>query len=123
MDGLGQDLKLMSLGARGFQQISGGGLAGKQKYFAPGDGLAHLDGDVNTGNSLVFEDDVADQQVGTQAARLVNGILAGIDGLGVEAVLVENDGQGIGDDMLVIHYQDFRFGVAHSGSFLGSTKM
>src|SRR6266446_7310344 len=105
MDWFGEYLEFVSLRPGRFQQIGGGRLSRKQENFAFRYRLSDLNRNVNSGDGFVFEDDVADHQIGTRAARVINGLLPGIDGRRIEAVLVEDDRKGIGYHSFIIYHQ------------------
>ena len=58
MDGLGEDFKLVALGAGALQQIGGGRLAGEEQDLATGKKLTNPDRSLDAVN--VGHDDVAD---------------------------------------------------------------
>src|SRR5690349_15427895 len=104
MHGLGQDFELMSLGAGALQQIGGGGLAGEQQDLAGRQKAANMDGGFDAVH--VGHDDVADHQVGTDVARALDGSGSGVDGGSIEAMLVKDDSQRVGNHVFVIDDQD-----------------
>ena len=100
MDGLGENLKLVSLGAGFLQQICGRGLAGEEENFAVGHLGAGGNGSFDAGHA--GHDDVGDEHVGLEAFERLDGLFAAVDGARFKAGLVQDDGQRVGDDLLVV---------------------
>jgi hypothetical protein len=106
MDRFGQDLKLMPLRSRLFEKISRGGLTGKQQDLTPRQDLPDLDSGFNAIH--IGHDDVADDQIQPARSCPVDGGRASVNSGGVEAILVQNDGQSVGNDSFIIDYEDSR---------------
>ena len=98
----------MSLSASFFQQIGRGGLSGKEQNLAGGKYLAYADGSLNAIH--VRHDHVTDDQIGPDLLGARYSAVACIDGRGIKAILIEDDGQSIGNYPLIIHDQDSWFG-------------
>src|SRR5262245_57891948 len=108
MDWLGQDLKFMSLSAGFLQKVGGRGLPGEEKNLASGHQLTYLNGSLNAVH--VGHDYVTDHQVRTRRAGTVHCGHSSIDSRCLEAVLVQDDRQGISDNSFVIYNQHTSFG-------------
>ena len=115
MHRLGEDFKLVALGADAIEQIGGSGLTGEQENLAAGEHGANLDGGIDPVE--VGHDDVGDEHVGAESLSHFDGLLAAVDGGGIEAGLVEDDGKSIGDDALVIRDKHFGFRLLFGHSF------
>jgi len=57
----------------------------------------------------VLHDDVADDEVGLQRACALHRCCSAVNGGGVVPVQVEDPGQSVSDNLLVIHHQNSRF--------------
>jgi hypothetical protein len=112
VDGLRQDLELVALGAGAFQQVGRRRLAGEEQDLAARQELADVDGRLDAVH--VGHDHVADDEVGLDRTGALDGSGAGVDGRSVETGLVEDDGQGIGDDLLVVYDKDLALVVQSS---------
>src|SRR5512146_214465 len=112
MDGFSQDFEFVTLGASGFQQVGSGRLSGKQQDLAGGQEGTNVDGGLNTVH--VGHDDVTDDKVGAVGAGALDSGAARVDGGSIVAVLVEDDGQSVGNHAFVIHYQDLGSGLLNS---------
>lgn len=97
----------MSLSPRLLQQICCSRLSGKEKDLAGRQELADVDGGVDSVH--VVHDDVADDQVGALASRLLDGACTAIDSGRRKSVLIKDDCQSVGDYALVIDNQHFGF--------------
>jgi hypothetical protein len=105
VDGFGQDFKVVTLGMSTIEQVGGGGLAREQQNF---DGWQQRT-DANGGlySVQVGHDDIRDQHVGLEGWREFQRFFAGVDGLGLEAALIEDHSQRICNDPLVVGNKDF----------------
>ncbi len=88
----------------------------KSRILQAGSSLADPDGGVDAVE--IGHDDVADEHVGPKGARRFDGFFAGIYGGGFKSALVENNGQGVGNDTLVVGDQHFGFHLSLGHSFL-----
>ena len=61
------------------------------------DGLGHFAGVEHGGH-----DHVAQEDVGVEVARGFDGFLPAVDGSGLEAILVKDQSEGVGDDAFII---------------------
>ena len=77
MDRLCQNLELMALPLCAVQQVGGGGLPGKEQYFARGQHLANLNRRVNA--VQVGHNHVADQHVRLQRLRSFHGLFSAVN--------------------------------------------
>jgi len=103
VDGLGEDFKFIPTHTRVFQQISRCRLTGEKQNFAARQESANVNCCLDAVH--VRHNDVADNQVWFSSPGKIDGIIPGVGGGSIEARLVQNDGQCIGDDMLIIHYK------------------
>src|ERR1700687_2983920 len=94
---------MMSPSADICQQIDCAGVTRKEKYFA---GRKEAP---NENHGLypihVWHGDIADNEIGLYALGDLDGVGAGIDGGCIEASLVEDDCQRVGNGVLIVHYQ------------------
>lgn len=100
----------MALGAGAFQEIGGGGLSREEQNFAARKEAANVDGRLDTVH--VGHDDVADDEVRTNGFGALHGTGSGVDSRGIEPVLVEDDGERVGDYSFVVYDQYLGFAVA-----------
>src|SRR5579862_6746188 len=107
VNGFRENLKLVSLGTSVLQQVGGGCLAGKQQDFTGRQKATNADGGFDAIH--IGHDDVADDEIGLQRARAFHGRCAGVHRRGVIPVKVEDFGQGVGNNLLVVNYQNSRF--------------
>ena len=107
MDRFGQYLEIVTLCMSLLQQIGGGCLAGKKQDLDGWQQGANADGGINA--VQVGHDDIGDQHVGLEGGRKFKGFFAGIHGACLKAALVQDHGQGVGDDPFVIGDKDFGF--------------
>jgi hypothetical protein len=121
VDRFSENLELMSPGPGFLQKIGGRSLSGEEENLAAGQELPDVDGGIDSIH--VFHDYVADDQIWTIGAGLLDGSGAAIDRGCCESILIQNDCQGIGDYAFVIHNQHFRLlliaVVRHSSLFHG----
>ncbi len=82
------------------QQIGGGSLAGEQQDAAAWDHGANLNRGFDAAHA--GHDDVAQEDVGMEVARGFDGFLPAVNSRGLEAILVEDQSEGVGDDAFVI---------------------
>src|SRR5690242_9670267 len=108
MDWFSQDFELVSLNSGLFQQIGSGGLSGEEQNFAGGERLPYANGGLDPVH--IGHDHVADDQVGLDLLGALYGPGPSVDRRSVEAILVKNNGQRIGDYTFIIYYQNSRFG-------------
>jgi hypothetical protein len=106
VDGLGEELEVMTAGARAGEDFDGGGLsadeddAGFGAEFANGDGGFYA---VERGH-----EDVGEKDGGLKAAGSFDGVAAVIYGLGAESAADENLDDGVGDEAFVVDDEDKR---------------
>jgi hypothetical protein len=100
---LKKDFELVTADPGIAQQVGGGGLAGKQQDAAPWVHRVNLNGRLDTAHAR--HDHVAQKDVGTEVARSFDGFLPAIDGSGLEAILVEDQSEGVGDDAFIVGNQ------------------
>ncbi len=106
VDWFGEDLELVALGAGFFEEVGGGGLAGEEKNLAVGAPGAGGDGGFDAGHA--GHDDVGDEHVGFKGIERFDGFFAAVDGARLEARLIEDDGEGVGDHLLIVGDEDAR---------------
>src|SRR6185312_16123060 len=106
MNGLGENLELVALCACLLQKVSGGGLAGEEEDLALWQAAAGDDCSFDAGHA--GHDDIADEHVGLELFDGLDGLFAPEHGTRVEASLVENDCERIGNDLLVVGDEDSR---------------
>jgi hypothetical protein len=116
MDGLGQDFELVALGPGAVEQVGGGGLPGEEQDLAGGQYPADADGGVDAVE--VGHHDVADEHVGPEGRRKLNGLLAAIDGGGIETGLIEDNREGVGDHALIVGDEHFGLDLYVGHSYL-----
>ncbi len=88
-------------------------LAGEEQNLAAGQLVAGGDGSFDAGHS--GHDDVGDEHVGSKGVERFDGLLAAIDGARLKASLIEDDSEGVGDDLLVVGDEDAGFGRSGGG--------
>ena len=115
MDGLGEDLELVALVARLLQQTGGGGLAAEEQDLAVWSLGARGDGGLDAVDA--GHDDIGYEHVWLEAVEGLDGGLSAVDGARLEAGLVEDDGQRVGDDLFVVGHEDPAFGRRCGGCF------
>ena len=98
----------MSLGPCFFKEIGGSCLTGKEQNLALGKHLPDLYGSFDPVH--VGHDDITNHQIRMAGSRSLHRRRPCVDRGGFEAVLIQDDGQGIGDDTLVVYYQDSGLG-------------
>ena len=115
MDGLGEDLKFMPLGASLFEEVGCSGLAGEEKDLAVGHAGAGGNGGFNAGHA--GHNDIRDEHVGLEGVERFQSLLSTVDGAGLEACLIKNDGEGIGDHLFIVGDEDAWLGRCGGGCF------
>ena len=108
MDWFGEDFELVTLAAGLFQQICGRGLARKKEDFALWKFAASDDCSFDTGHA--GHDDVADEHIGLETLERLDGLFSAKHGARLEARLVQDDCESVGNYLLVISNEYSGFG-------------
>ena len=95
-----QQLEVVAAAAGVAEEVEGAGLAGEEKDAAVAVDAADVDGEVDAAE--IGHHDVGEQDVGGLIEGADKGAVGAVEGLGVEAVAVEDGGEGFGDDPLVV---------------------
>ena len=107
MDRFGEDLEFMALSTGFFEQIRGCRLTGEEKDLALWQFAASDDGCFYAGHA--GHDDVADEHIGLKALQRLDGFFSAEDSARLETCLVEDNGQCIGNDLLVVGNENSGF--------------
>ena len=109
MHGLGKNLELVALCARFLKQIGGGGLPGEEQDLNAGQKGSNLDGGVDSIES--GDDESGDEQSGRRRCGDFESDIARRNRASLEAALVQNHRQRIGNDAFIVNNQDLGFCV------------
>lgn len=104
MYGLGKDVKVITATARVGQQVSGGGLSGKQQDAAAGKLFVEDDGYINAID--VGQDNVGDEHIGLQFPANAERFGAGVSSPGAITSLAQDSDQSICNHRFVVDNQD-----------------
>src|SRR5580692_5835668 len=102
-----QNFKLMALSPCILQQIGRRGLAGEEKYLATGQEATNADSRFNAIH--VRHDDIADDQIRLERSCAFHCCCSGIHRRSVISVQIEDFGQSVSNDLLVVNHQNSRF--------------
>lgn len=104
MDGFGEELEDVASFAGAGEDFYGRGLAAEEKDARVGAELA--DGDGRFDAVDVRHEDVREDELGAVALGLLDGFGAAVSSFGDEAVAVEDEHDGIGDELFIIDDED-----------------
>ena len=113
MDGLGQDFELVALCACFLQEVGGSCLSGEEEDFAFGQLGAGEDSCLDTGHA--GHDDVADEHVGLEGVESFDGLFSAEYGARFKASLIEDDREGVCDDLFIVCDEDSGLGRGAGG--------
>ena len=109
-----QNLKLIALGARLFQQIGRRRLAGKQQNLDLRQYPSNADSRIDS--VQIGHDHIRDQHVRLKAGSLRKSGFAGVNGASLKPALIQYHGQRVGDHSFIVGNKDlgFRCAIGHT---------
>lgn len=103
MDGLGKDLKLVTLRAGFLKKVGRRSLTGEEQDFALGEALPGDDGGLYAGHA--GHNDVADEHVRLKAVERLDSLLATEHCTGFKSCLIQDDRESVGNHLFVVRYE------------------
>jgi hypothetical protein len=104
VDGLGKQLEVIAAGTGAGEDFNRRGLAAEEND--PGFGKEVADGDGSLDAVELRHENVGEDDLRVKVLGEVDGLLATVDGLSLEAVAVEDVDEGIRDERLVVDDED-----------------